>query len=83
MISPLSGMELISAKVEGIAWMGGMYPSSKGTKGEWNFGHDGIGPSTKYCVDNWPNSSFKMFSGFEIGSTIEVCSSSNKPRVPQ
>ena len=28
-ISPLCGVELVEAKVQGIAWMGGRYPSSQ------------------------------------------------------
>ena len=61
--SPLSGRELVARKVRAVGWMGGKYPNASDGEGEWNFSHDGIGPSTKFCVDNWPRSStqFLMF----------------------
>lgn len=67
--SPLNGTALLSQKVAGIGWMGGKYPSSAGAP-EWNFSHDNIGGSTKFCVDNMPTDLEIMFSGFELGVQV-------------
>ncbi len=67
-ISPLTGLQLVASRVRLIAWMGGMYPASSPQNGEWNFSHDGIGPSTQFTVSSWPGQ--RMFSGFEIGVAI-------------
>eukprot|EP00730_Choanoeca_flexa_P017650 TRINITY_DN8526_c0_g1_i2.p2 TRINITY_DN8526_c0_g1~~TRINITY_DN8526_c0_g1_i2.p2 ORF type:complete len:285 (+),score=19.87 TRINITY_DN8526_c0_g1_i2:1703-2557(+) len=72
-ISPLTGTELVQAKVAGVAWMGGKYPSSAATGPEWNFGGDGIGSSTAYTVDHWPKTSEITFLGWYAGHLVRVC----------
>jgi len=69
-ISSLSGVDLVRKKVRMLAWMGGKYPSSNGSSPEWNFGHNGIGNSTKYVYDNWPAEVPIAFSGFELGVDV-------------
>jgi PKD repeat protein len=62
-ISPLTGMELIEAKVTELVWMGGGYPSKSD---EFNFITD---PDwAAYVADNWPTPI--IFQGYEIGSTV-------------
>jgi hypothetical protein len=73
--SPLDGAQLIAAKVLGVAWMGGRYPASTpGGPGlpspEHNFGFNGIGPSTAFTVEAWPQSVPIHFLGFEVGAAV-------------
>lgn len=60
--SPMTGGELVAAKVSLLSVMGGSYPQG----GEWNFQTD---PSAaKMVVENWPSPT--LFSGFEIGENL-------------
>ena len=71
--SPLGGAELVARKVAAVAMMGGMYPKSDGTHGEWNFAHNGdafIGRSTFNTLRAWPSAAARVFSGWEVGSKI-------------
>jgi len=72
MHSPLTGIELVAAKVKRLAWMGGAYPASDGTTGEHNFGYNGIGPSTNATLAAWPSTVPIYFSGFELGNPIHT-----------
>eukprot|EP01043_Picozoa_sp_COSAG02_P003161 COSAG02_NODE_75_length_41389_cov_106.665762_35_plen_326_part_00 len=73
-ISPLNGTELVKAKVQGIAWMGGAYPASvkPNPNPEHNFGYHQIGPSTAFSVNNWPRSVPIVFLGWEVGNKIQT-----------
>jgi hypothetical protein len=62
--SALDGPTLVTQKVARMVAMAGAFPS--GT--EWNLEHDGVGPTSKFVIDNWPTPI--IFSGFEIGNTI-------------
>jgi PKD repeat protein len=64
--SPLSGPELVRRKVARYVAMAGRFPSG----GEYNLNHKGIGPTSKYVIDNWPTP--VVFSGFEIGDSIQT-----------
>eukprot|EP00937_MAST-01D_sp_MAST-1D-sp2_P007763 g7763.t1 len=71
--SPLSGAELVRRKVRAAGWMGGEYPRSDGTHGEWNFAHMGdrtVINSTRATLRGWPAEARRVFSGWEIGSRI-------------
>ena len=70
-ISPLTGMELVAAKVKSISIMGGRYPAGS----EYNFTSVGSPPSTKYVVENWPGTVPVMFQGYEIGENVTTGSS--------
>lgn len=64
--SPLSGSELLAAKVREMVVMGGAYPSGW----EYNFGdHDP--ESTAYVLKNWPKSVPVTYSGYELGGNID------------
>ena len=60
--SPMSGPDLIRAKVKQLVAMGGQYPKSPIT--DCNFS----APNTQYVVANWPTPI--LFSGCEIGNEI-------------
>lgn len=64
--SPLSGSELIHAKVKEFVIMGGNFPTSKD---EWNFNGDMPGV-TKYVLENLTLPI--TFSGAELGSQIKT-----------
>ncbi|KAF2168700.1 hypothetical protein M409DRAFT_65135 [Zasmidium cellare ATCC 36951] len=64
-ISPLSGTQLLEAKVSELIVMGGQYPSGW----EYNFG-GGDPESTAYVLANWPRSVSITFSGNELGGNI-------------
>lgn len=64
--SALNGIDLVKLKVKNLVVMGGKIPS--GT--EFNLSRSGIGPSTKYAIENWPTNI--MFSTFEIGNVIKT-----------
>eukprot|EP00035_Acanthoeca_spectabilis_P008773 m.158180 g.158180 ORF g.158180 m.158180 type:complete len:411 (-) comp14497_c0_seq2:198-1430(-) len=72
--SPLSGRDLVAAKVKQVAWMGGQYPHSGVTfLAEWNFGgghSNETGPWSAAAVTYWPASVPLVFSGAEMGSQI-------------
>jgi len=70
--SPLSGVELLKAKGKLLSWMGGKYPSSKGTSSEWNFSANGIGPSTNYTLQHWPAEVPIVFIGWFLGHDVET-----------
>lgn len=61
-VSPLTGAQLVQAKVQRLVMMGGKYPS--GT--EWNFQQDPAAAAT--AVNTWPGPI--VFSGFEVGNTV-------------
>lgn len=67
-ISPLTGTALVARKVKAISIMGGYYPSGS----EYNFTSNGSAPSTKYTVDNWPETVPMMFQGYEIGDGVST-----------
>ena len=64
--STLKGIDLVKRKVKNLVVMGGKIPS--GT--EFNLSRSGIGPSTKYAIENWPTRI--MFSTFKIGDAIKT-----------
>mmetsp|Transcript_17388 Transcript_17388/g.45403 ORF Transcript_17388/g.45403 Transcript_17388/m.45403 type:complete len:342 (-) Transcript_17388:170-1195(-) len=73
--SPMTGAELVAAKVNTLAWMGGRYPASTpGEPGlpspEHNFGFNGIGSSTAFTLAHWPRSVPIVFLGWEVGAPI-------------
>lgn len=57
--SPLSGTELVEAKVKKLVCMGGRWPNSPKQEGEYNFRMDG--PATHKVISNWPGEI--MFTG--------------------
>jgi len=59
-ISPLSGPDLVRAKVKHLVAMGGGFPKGGG---DYNFNSDSL--ATQYAVANWPTPI--LFSGAEIG----------------
>ncbi|KAI1409004.1 nucleoside hydrolase [Hypoxylon sp. FL1857] len=64
-ITPLTSLNLISAKVEELVVMGGRYPSGR----EFNFA--GVDPaSTQHVVNNWPRDIPITYSGYELGKGI-------------
>jgi hypothetical protein len=64
-ISPLTGLELVRAKVGRLWITGGQYPS--GT--EWNFSHTSQAiAGANYVVSNWPTPI--VYSGYEVGSGV-------------
>ncbi len=65
--SPLTGRELIVAKVAELVVMGGQYPEC-GEEPEWNFGACDAAPWTAPLVRRWPTPI--VFTGFEIGHLI-------------
>jgi purine nucleosidase len=65
--SPLSGMDLVRAKVKELVVMGGQFPKSNPVHGEYNFSAS-IPLDTQYVVGNWPTPI--LFSGYEIGAPI-------------
>jgi hypothetical protein len=67
-ISPLAGPELARLKVKQVILMGGQFPASKPTEGEYNFAAWNAGPDTQFVVDNWPTPI--LFTGYEIGDPI-------------
>ena len=58
------------SQVAHVAWMGGKYPSSDGSGPEWNFGANGIGPSTEYTFDHWPTATKLTFLGWFTGHEV-------------
>ena len=67
-ISPLTGRELVAAKVKSVSIMGGRYPAGS----EYNFTSFGSPPSTQYVIANWPDSVPLMFQGYEIGENVST-----------
>jgi pyrimidine-specific ribonucleoside hydrolase len=63
-ISPLSGKELITAKVKKLVSMAGKFPEGR----EFNLDMDSA--ASKYVYENWPGE--VIFTGFEIGSEIHT-----------
>lgn len=63
-LSPLTGRELIAAKVRLLVVMGGGFPGGD----EWNFMQDG--PASKTLCEEWPGPI--VFTGKEIGLGIET-----------
>lgn len=64
-LSPLSGVELLAAKVSELIIMGGQYPSG------WEYNLGGTDPnSTIYVIENWPKTVAVTFSGAELGGSI-------------
>jgi len=71
-ISPLTGLELATAKVRRLYVMGGAYP--KGI--EFNFSHNAVAiAASSYVTANWPTPI--IFSGFEVGQTVTTGASMN------
>eukprot|EP00656_Telonema_subtile_P011610 TRINITY_DN15751_c0_g1_i1.p1 TRINITY_DN15751_c0_g1~~TRINITY_DN15751_c0_g1_i1.p1 ORF type:complete len:405 (+),score=54.92 TRINITY_DN15751_c0_g1_i1:146-1360(+) len=66
--SPLSGDDLFALKVKQVVMMGGVYPQSSPTLGEWNFA--GSPASTAYVLEHWPGTVPIVFSGFELGVRV-------------
>jgi len=82
-VSPLSGPDLVAAKVKKAVVMGGNYPNSSQLFGpvehEWNFGGgcNWTAPvcpttanATTYFLSHWPASVPLVFLGFEVGVHI-------------
>ncbi|RYD48776.1 MAG: hypothetical protein EOP83_26050, partial [Verrucomicrobiaceae bacterium] len=67
-ISPLTGPQLVAAKVKSISIMGGRYPSGS----EYNFTSFGSPSSTQYFVENWPDTVPVMFQGYEVGDGVKT-----------
>jgi hypothetical protein len=65
--SPLSGRELVTAKVAEFVVMGGQYPAC-GDEPEWNFGACDSALWTRDVLREWPTAI--VFTGFEIGFGI-------------
>lgn len=64
-ISPLTGLQLVTAKVNRLYVMGGQYPT--GT--EYNFSNNALAiASANYVVANWPTPI--IYLGFEVGDTV-------------
>ncbi|KIV95205.1 hypothetical protein PV10_02884 [Exophiala mesophila] len=64
-ISPLTGQELVAAKVSEMIIMGGRYPFG------WEYNFGGTDPdSTAYVIANLPESVPITFSGGELGNNI-------------
>ncbi len=60
--SPLSGRELVKAKVKELIAMGGLWPNSRPGEGEYNFRMDG--PAAYKVIRDWPGRI--MFTGLGI-----------------
>ena len=60
--SPLSGKELVAAKVKRLVSMAGYFPEGK----EFNVMMDA--PASQYVFENWPTPI--VLSGFDIGEKI-------------
>ncbi|EDQ87548.1 uncharacterized protein MONBRDRAFT_27022 [Monosiga brevicollis MX1] len=67
--SPLSGIELVSAKVKHFAVMGGNYLHYS-THPEWNFGHNNIGVKTKFVIEHWPSHIPITYLGSFVGQEV-------------
>jgi inosine-uridine nucleoside N-ribohydrolase len=65
--SPLSGRDLVSAKVAELVVMGGQFPAS-GETAEWNFGACDAQRWTGPVLRDWPTR--MVFTGFEIGKQV-------------
>jgi len=65
-ISDLNGKDLVGSKVKELSVMGGSFPQGW----EYNFCYAGVGPATKYVLDNWPDNVPVTISGVEIGLKI-------------
>lgn len=64
-ISPLTGLQLVTAKVRHLWIMGGQYPSGS----EHNFNNTPVGiAGANYVVANWPTPI--TYLGFEVGSSV-------------
>lgn len=66
-ISPLTGMQLIAAKVLNTDIMGGQYPT--GTEYNFSVTAAAIAAAVDVCA-NWPNPI--TYSGFEVGNTVNT-----------
>lgn len=66
-VSPLSGMDLVRAKVKQLVVMGGRFPMSDPIYGEYNFSVS-VPADTQFVVSRWPTPI--LFSGFEIGQKV-------------
>jgi hypothetical protein len=66
--SSLAGVDLIRKKVSELVIMGGQFPASSPTAGEYNLASRGAGPVSREVIENWPTPI--LFSGFEIGRSI-------------
>lgn len=73
--SPMSGIELISAKVDTLWVMGGKYPTGR----SWNFYKNNVAKiSTNNVFQNYPGKI--VFQGDELGSSV-ICGSTLKDTV--
>lgn len=63
-LSSLSGLELVSQKVDRLVTMGGWFPEGK----EFNIERDA--DASRYIAEYWPTRI--LFSGYEIGSKIKT-----------
>lgn len=77
--SPLTGYDLVAAKVKYLAVMGGKYPSSEGQGAECNFCGGGADDAslatsreaTAAVVGGMPPSVAVVYSGFEVGIDVQ------------
>ncbi len=65
-MSDLNGRELVSSKVKELSVMGGSFPQGW----EYNFCFAGVGPCTKYVLENWPENVPVMISDVNLGLRI-------------
>ncbi|KAK3071201.1 hypothetical protein LTR53_009051 [Teratosphaeriaceae sp. CCFEE 6253] len=64
-ISPLTGCDLVQAKVGELIIMGGQYPSG------WEYNFGGVDPeSVDFVLRHWPRNVPVTFSGVELGGDI-------------
>jgi hypothetical protein len=57
----------VRRKVKRLVLMGGDFPQSGG---EYNLAHEGVGPDSRYAVENWPGRI--LFLGWTIGNRVST-----------
>ena len=80
--SPLSGRDLVKAKVKRLVVMGGAFPKSDPVDGEFNFSF--TANSTQYVMANWPTpillSGVELAGGMITGKSLDSTPETNPIR---
>lgn len=69
-VSPLSGAELVAAKVKLWVAMGGVFPAGHFDNGEGEYNLKITPAATQHAINHWPTP--VVFSGYEIGEPVQT-----------
>lgn len=74
--SPLTGRQLVEAKVKELVSMGGTWPNSPKNEGEYNFHMDG--PAAQKVISDWPGKIMFTGLGRDVMTGTKLVAQANK-----